>query len=225
MVTARTASLFQMPASPAERPRAAPAARPARSRGASVVHLTTDELVSLLKVAKARSLRDWAMILIAYRHGLRASEVCGLTFQDVDLKAESITTARLKGSMKTVQPLYRHRGQPLLDEVVALRGWLRERRDDGSKYVFVSQKGGRLDRTAFFRAFQGVAEAAGLPAEKCHPHVLKHSLASHLVAGNVNVALVKQALGHRSINSTMVYVGTTDQQAAEAVRGALMSLF
>jgi integrase/recombinase XerD len=61
--------------------------------------------------------------------------------------------------------------------------------------------------------------------EKRHPHVLKHSLASHLIAGNVNLALVKQALGHRSISSTMVYVGTTDAQAAEAVQAALMGVF
>ena len=54
--------------------------------------------------------------------------------------------------------------------------------------------------------------------------MLKHSLASHLVAGNVN-PLVKQALGHRSINSTMQYVGTTDAQAAEVAQAALTGLF
>lgn len=96
---------------------------------------------------------------------------------------------------------------------------------DGSDYLFVSQKGGRLGRSQFFRIFQAVAEAAGLPADKRHPHCLKHALASHLVAGNVNLALVKQALGHRSISSTMVYVGTTDAQAAEAVKAAMMGLF
>jgi site-specific recombinase XerD len=69
------------------------------------------------------------------------------------------------------------------------------------------------------------ANAAGLPAEKRHPYVLKHSLASHLIAGNVNLALVRQALGHRSINSTMQYVGTSDGQAAEAAQAALMRLY
>ena len=73
--------------------------------------------------------------------------------------------------------------------------------------------------------FRACAEAAGLPPDKRHPHVLKHSLASHLVAGNVNLALVKQALGHRSITSTMQYVGTSDAQAAEAVQAALMGVF
>ena len=81
------------------------------------------------------------------------------------------------------------------------------------------------DRTQFYRNFQTVAESAGLPVEKRHPHVLKHSLASHLVAGNANLALVRQALGHRSINSTMQYIGTSDSQAAEALQKALMGLF
>jgi integrase/recombinase XerD len=82
-----------------------------------------------------------------------------------------------------------------------------------------------MSRVQFFRIFQSIAERIGLPVEKRHPHCLKHSLASHLVAGNVNLALVRQALGHRSINSTMQYVGTSDVQAAEAAQAALMRLF
>ena len=127
--------------------------------------------------------------------------------------------------MLTTQPLMPHRGQPLLDELAALRAWLKVRSADGSDFLFTSQKGGNLDRTQFFRVFQAVAESAGLPPEKRHPHVLKHSLASHLVAGNVNLALIRQALGHRSITSTMQYVGTSDGQAAEAAQAALMRLY
>jgi type 1 fimbriae regulatory protein FimB len=151
--------------------------------------------------------------------------VCGLKLADVDLKAGFIAVRRLKGSLHTTQPLYQHRGQPLLNEVNALRAWLRCRPADGSDFLFTSQKGGKLGREQFFRVFQKVAELAGRPKNKRHPHVLKHSLASHLVAGNVNLALVRQALGHRSINSTMQYVGTTDGQAAEAAQKALMGLF
>lgn len=141
------------------------------------------------------------------------------------MKAGSISIRRLKGSLSQVQPLYQHRGQPLLDEVGALRAWLKVRPADGSDFLFTSQKGGRLDRTQFFRVFRAIAESAGLPREKRHPHVLKHSLASHLVAGNVNLALIRQALGHRSITSTMQYVGTSDGQAAEAAQAALMRLY
>ena len=198
---------------------------PERIKRGRMIRLTPQETLELLKAARKHSARDWAMILLAYRHGLRASEVCGLKLADIDLKAGSISIRRLKGSLHTIQPLYQHRGQPLLDETTALRAWLRKRASDGSDYAFTSQKGGKLNRTQFFRNFQKIAESAGLPVEKRHPHMLKHSLASHLVAGNVNLALVRQALGHRSIRSTMAYIGTTDAQAAEVAQAALMSLF
>ena len=191
----------------------------------SLAYPTPEEMLAVLKVARQRSSRDWAMILLAYRHGMRASEVCGLELRDLDMRNGSLTIRRLKGSLTTVQPLYAHRGVPLLDETVALRTWLKERHQDGSPFVFTSQKGGRLHRAQFFRIFQAVAKAAGLSLEKRHPHCLKHALGSHLVAGNVNLALVKQALGHRSINSTMQYVGTTDRQAAQAVQSAMMGIF
>jgi type 1 fimbriae regulatory protein FimB len=188
-------------------------------------YLTPDEVIAVLKAAKERCTRDWCMILLAYRHGMRASEVCNLRIDDVDVKRQAITVRRLKGSLDTVQPLYTHRGVPLLDELAALRAYLRDREDDGSDFLFVSQKGGRLHRSQFFRVFQAIAEAAGLPADKRHPHALKHSLASHLVAGNVNLALVKQALGHRAISSTLCYVGTSDLQASEAAAEAMMAMY
>jgi site-specific recombinase XerD len=198
---------------------------PRRTKRGRMIILTAQEMLALLKAAKNHSTRDWAMILVAYRHGLRASEVCGIRLGDMDLKAGSISIRRLKGSLHTIQPLYQHRGQPLLDETAALRAWLRKRPADGSDYLFTSQKGGKLGRTQFFRNFQTVAKSAGLPVEKRHPHVLKHSLGSHLVAGNANLALVRQALGHQSISSTLLYIGTSDPQAAEALQKALMGLF
>lgn len=136
--------------------------------------LSPQEILDLLKVARKHSTRDWVMILLAYRHGLRASEVCGIKLADLDLKTGSISIKRLKGSLHTIQPLYQHRGQPLLDEAAAVRAWLRKRVADGSDYLFTSQKGGKLSRIQFFRNFQKVAEEAGLSAEKRHPHVLKH---------------------------------------------------
>ena len=196
-----------------------------KTNRSTMTYLTPEEILAVLKAARKRSVRDWAVILLAYRHGLRASEVCGLKLADIDLKAGSLSIRRLKGSLSQVQPLYQHRGQPLLDEMAALRAWLKTRPADGSDFLFTSQKGGRLDRTQFFRIFRACAETAGLPQEKRHPHVLKHSLASHLVAGNVNLALIRQALGHRSITSTMQYVGTSDGQAAEAAQAALMRLY
>lgn len=190
-----------------------------------MVHLEPVEILAVLRAAKARSVREWAMILLAYRHGLRASEVCNLRLNDLDLRNGTIIVARLKGSLRTTQTVTEHRGEPLLNELKALREWLRHRPADGSDFLFVSQKGGRLDRTQFFRLFRSIAEAAGLPLAKQHPHALKHSIASHLVSANVNLALVKQQLGHKSIGSTMRYVSTSDKQASAATTGALMAIF
>jgi site-specific recombinase XerD len=123
----------------------------------SMSYLTPEEVLAVLKVARGRSTRDWVMILLTYRRGLRASEVCGLKLSDVNLKDQSIRVARLKGSMLTTQPLVPHRGQPLLDELAALRAWLKARVADGSAFLFTSQKSGRLDRTQFFRGLSDVA--------------------------------------------------------------------
>jgi type 1 fimbriae regulatory protein FimB len=191
----------------------------------SMIYLEPAELLALLKAARSKGAREWSMIVIAYKHGLRASEVCNVRLDDVDLKNGSIMVDRLKGSLRTTQSVTEHRGEPLLNELKALREWLRQRPEDGSDFLFVSQKGGRLDRTQFFRLFQSIATAAGLPPEKRHPHALKHSIASHLVSANVNLALVKQQLGHKSINSTMRYVTTTDQQASKATTSALMNIY
>ena len=185
--------------------------------------LTPEEIRKVLKVA-SESKRNHAMILLAYRHGMRASEVCNLKLGDVDLKNGEITIRRLKGSLKTVQPLADMRGQPLLSEKRVLRALLNERKD-ASDYVFTSQKGGRLHRSQFFRVFQDVAERAGLPADRRHPHCLKHALGFALVAANVNLAHVRIALGHKNIASTAIYAVPTDEQTGRIVNTALANLF
>jgi integrase len=196
-----------------------------QSRSQPMTHLEPAEVLAVLKAAKVKGAREFAMIVVAYKHGMRASEVCNLRLNDIDLKNGSIIVERLKGSLRTTQAVTEHRGEPLLNESRALREWLKQRPNDGSDFLFTSQKGGRLDRSQFFRLFRAAAAEAGLAAEKRHPHALKHSLASHLVSANVNLALVKTQLGHKSINSTMRYVATTDRQASQATAMALMRIF
>jgi type 1 fimbriae regulatory protein FimB len=198
-----------------------------RSRRNSMTFLTPEEVLRVLRVAKDRSARYHSMILLAYRHGLRASEVCGLKLAQIDLKNRQIDIPRLKGSLRTCQPLAEHKGdnRSLFDEVLVLKRWLAERVEDGSGYVFLSQKGGSLSRKQFFMSFRAIALAAGVSPEKAHPHSLKHSRASNLIAQNVNLMAVKQLLGHKSISSTVVYVGISDQQASEAARRADSEMF
>ncbi len=186
--------------------------------------LEPDQIIRILKVAAQESKRNHAMILLAFRHGLRASEVCNLRLADVDMKNGQVTVNRLKGSLKTVQPLLDLSGQPLLSEKRVLRAWLAERHDS-SPWLFTSQKGGRLTRVQFFRLFRALAERAGVPSDRRHPHCLKHALGFALVQANVNLAHIKQALGHKSIASTAIYTNPTDDQTGKTVASALASLF
>jgi site-specific recombinase XerD len=141
-----------------------------------------------------------------------------------DLKDGCLDVKRKKGSLHTIQTLMPHKGEPLLDEVKAIRAWLKVRPDDGSKALFTSQKGGALSREQVHRIFKGVAERAGIAEGKRFVHILKHSRATHLV-GTMDVALLRQHLGHRNIQNTMLYAHANDKQASEAAMSAEMEAF
>src|SRR5260370_40385590 len=111
----------------------------------SMIHLEPAEVLSVLRTARAKGAREWAMIVVAYKHGMRASEVCNLRLDDIDMKNGSIVVERLKGSLRTTQAVTEHRGEPLLNELKALREWLRHAREDGSDYLVTSQNAGRHD--------------------------------------------------------------------------------
>jgi type 1 fimbriae regulatory protein FimB len=162
------------------------------------------------------------MLLVTYKHALRASETAALTLDD--LSDGCLNIRRRKGSLHTIQPLMPHKGEPLLDEVKAMRAWLKVRADDGSKALFTSQKGGALSREQVHRIFKAICEQAGIPKHKRFVHILKHSRATHLV-GNMDIALLRQLLGHRNIQNTMVYAHANDQQAAKAAHAAEMGAF
>jgi len=165
----------------------------------TIEFLTKIELKALFDRAKRKSPRDYCMVLLAYRHGLRASEVCNITMDSVDLVARNIRCNRGKGSISNWQQL-------LKDEVTAIKTWLRKRPKSDSPYLFVSRKGGAMSRSQFFRIFKSLAEACSLPSGKCHPHVLKHSLGSYLANSSMPVQVIQQRLGHRNIQNTLVYV-------------------
>jgi type 1 fimbriae regulatory protein FimB len=175
--------------------------------------LSPEELLGVLRVARERRIRDWCMILMAYCHGLRMSEVCALKL--VDVKDGSLSVQRRQGSLKTVQSLQKDRREPLLDEVTALQEWLKQRPNVRSDALFISRNGGALHKTQFFRIFQAVANAADLPAAKRRPGILRHSLASHLAVRNVEPAVIARALGHRSINSTLKHVRPSDRRSID----------
>lgn len=197
------------------------------AKRARMTFLTADEILSVLRQAKQHSARDHAAILMAYRHGMRASEVCNLKITHLDMKNRQVEINRVKGSLRTVQPLAEHKGnnRALFDEVRVLKTYLVERTEDGSEYLFLSQKGSALSTTQFFRIFRDIALAAGIAPEKAHPHSLKHSRCTNLIACGVNLMEVRQLVGHKSIGSTVKYISVSDQQAAQAARRADAQMF
>src|SRR5580658_9460901 len=139
-------------------------------------HLESKQILSVLRAAREYSTRDWAMLLLTFRHALRSSEVRQLRLEDISLTEGTIRIERKKGSVSGVQTLDAHKGEPLLDEYVALRAWLKERVEDGSKVLFPSQKGGSMTRMQLGRIFKRYAAAARVKEDLSHPHVLRHSL-------------------------------------------------
>ena len=171
--------------------------------------LSKDELTRLLTAAKAYRERDWLMILVAYWHALRASEVVNL--QADNICDGHITVQRLKGSLKTTQPLMEH-GNPLLDEKKGLSDFTRGMH--GNQMLFP------ITRERFWQIVQQHAKAAGIPKHKRHPHVLKASIAMQIIH-SAGIENTRQWLGHKNISSTGEYLKVTDDEAARAVRGAL----
>src|ERR1700675_1971544 len=122
-------------------------------------YLTRQEVTSLLRAAKKsprHGARNHAMILIAYRHGLRASELVNLRVSDLDLDAGTIYCRRAKGSRSTLHPMK-------TDEVAAVERALRERTRQSSVYVFDSDRSEKMSRSAFWRTVSQAGQRAGLP--------------------------------------------------------------
>jgi site-specific recombinase XerD len=187
--------------------------------------LSAEQVKAILKEARQHSTRDWCLLLLTFRHALRSQEARTLKLADIDLENLTITITRVKGSRSGVQSLDRHRGEPILDEVLALRTWLRERVEDGSRILFPSQKGGAMTRMQFLRLFRKYALAVGVSSDLAHPHILRHSLCSTMAANHADLYAIQQRAGHKNISNTMIYTHVSDEQASESCREALMIAF
>lgn len=185
------------------------------SRGSDRIKFyTRAELQRILAAAKEHSPRDYTMILLAYRHGLRASEVCRIEISHIDLEAGNIRCMRGKGSISNWQSLAR-------DEVKAVKSYMRKRPKTDNPHLFISRNGGPLSRTQFYRVFRQLCEKVGIPKDKRHPHCLKHSLGSHLANSGVPVQVIQMRLGHRNIANTMIYVQMSSAYVDRAFEAAL----
>jgi type 1 fimbriae regulatory protein FimB/type 1 fimbriae regulatory protein FimE len=161
-------------------------------------HLTEAEVEMLIEAAKKnlQGLRNATMVLLAFRHGLRASELIDLRWEQVDLDGAVLHVRRVKSGTPATHPLTGR-------ELRALRRLQREQ-EPKSPFVFISQR--RVPFTN--RGFQAMVERAGKAAGlnmKVHPHMLRHSCGYKLANDGVDTRTIQGFLGHKSIQHTVRY--------------------
>jgi len=183
--------------------------------------LSRDEVARLLKQpggADPLALRDRALLEVMYACGLRASEAVGLELGDVDLE-EGLLCARGKGSKERLVPVGRQ-------AVAALRAYCRSGRPvlmeahppslaRPQPRLFVNRRGAGLTRQGLYKIVQGHARRAGLE-EKMSPHTLRHTFATHLLAGGCDLRSLQEMLGHADLATTQVYTHLSAERLKDA---------
>ena len=160
-------------------------------------HLTIDEVERLIEAAKTNrhGHRDALMVLLAFRHGLRAAEVCDLRWEQVDFKTASLHVRRLKNGTPSTHPLTGR-------ELRALRRHQRE--NVKSPFVFVSERGAPLSPPGFSRMVERAAVSAKLGI-KTHAHMLRHACGYKLANDGHDTRSLQAYLGHKNIQNTTRY--------------------
>jgi integrase len=174
---------------------------PRRPKNADVrtrEYLTDDEVQRLAEAAKANrhGQRDATMILIAYRHGLRASELTDLRWDQVEFTSATLHVRRVKQGTPSTHPI-------LGDELRALRRLQREQ-DPKSPFVFTSERGTPFTTAGFARMIERAGAEAAL-GFKAHPHMLRHACGYALANKGHDTRSLQAYLGHRNIQHTVRY--------------------
>jgi integrase/recombinase XerD len=185
-----------------------------RRRRALPKTLSPGEVERLIEAATGvtpRNLRDQALVELLYGGGLRISEAVGLERGAVDLDDRYVRVIG-KGNKERIVPLgrpavdallrYLSRGRPYLD---------RRHRPE----LFLNAQGGALTRAGAFLILRKLAERAGLEPERVHPHLLRHSFATHLLEGGADLRSVQEMLGHADLATTELYTHVSDRRRRE----------
>jgi integrase len=165
-------------------------------------HLTQDEVETLIEAAKRNRWghRDSTMIMVAYRHGLRASELTDLRWDQIDFTTANLHVRRVKHGSPSTHPI---RG----DELRALRRLQREQ-EPKSPFVFTSERGAPFTTAGFARMMERAGRAAGLGL-KIHPHMLRHACGFKLANDGHDTRALQAYLGHKNIQHTVRYTELT----------------
>jgi type 1 fimbriae regulatory protein FimB/type 1 fimbriae regulatory protein FimE len=163
-------------------------------------YLTPDEVERMITAARDAggrlAERDALLIMMAYRHGFRASELIALRWEQIDLKAGTVHVSRIKHGKKSTHPL---RGP----ELRALRAWKREQ-PETAPYVCTSLRGGPMTRRTVHHVVAAAARAAGIEFP-VHPHMLRHATGFYLANAGQDTRAIQLYLGHKNIQHTVRY--------------------
>jgi integrase/recombinase XerD len=170
-----------------------------------------ERLIEAANGVAPRALRDRALVELLYGGGLRVSETVGLDKAGVDLDDRLVRVIG-KGGKERVVPIgrqavdavrrYLARGRPFLD---------RRHRPE----LFLNAKGGALTRAGAFLILRRLADKAGLEPGRVHPHLLRHSFATHLLEGGADLRSVQEMLGHADLATTELYTHVSDRRRRE----------
>lgn len=161
-------------------------------------YLNSDEIKSLVAVAKSKSLRDYLLIIISYHHGLRVSEVVNLQWSDFDLSDPRNPTIYIKRSKNGISGNHNNLSS---DELKGLR---RLKKIARSPWMFESRYGGRLAIRSVHDIIKKYGIMIGL--SELHHHCLRHTCGYELAKRGTPPQNIKEYLGHKNINSTMIYI-------------------
>ena len=173
--------------------------------------LTRGEIAKLLEQpvgTDASPLRDRALLEVMYACGLRASEAIGLDLADVDLE-DGLLRTRGKGSKERLVPVGREAGRAVT--IYLERGRPELVRDPGESHLFLNFRGGALTRQGLYKIIQKHARSAGLD-DRMSPHTLRHTFATHLLAGGCDLRSVQEMLGHADVATTQLYTHLSSER-------------
>jgi len=171
--------------------------RPKNAEVRAREYLTADEIEALQAAAASTGRhghRDMTLVMFAYRHGLRVSELIALRWDQLDLKAGTVHVNRAKNGRASVHPL---RGP----ELRALR---RLQRDYSGPYVFATERNGPLTASTVRHIVKRAGQLAGLSFQ-AHPHMLRHACGFKLANDGQDTRAIQQYLGHKNIAHTVRY--------------------
>ena len=187
--------------------------------------LSREEVAHLLSAPRGTgtlALRDRALLELMYACGLRVSEVIALTLSDVS-EEDALLRARGKGNKERVVPIgtkalqalhaYLSRARPLLLERRSKVGQQSGQRSEQT--LFLNSRGRALTRQGLYKIIQGHARRAGLE-DRMSPHTLRHSFATHLLAGGCDLRSLQEMLGHADLSTTQVYTHLSAERLKDA---------